>query len=80
MPLNVLLTGNGINRIDEVPILDGLALTLLQAQTMVDLKAKFGISHSRRGRKNKKPPQDILFELATQHGLQKLIDFYDTKN
>ena len=80
MPLNVLLTGNGINRIDEVPILDGLALTLLQAQTIVDLKVKFGISHSRRGRKNKKPPEDILFELAKQNGLQNLIDYYDTKN
>jgi allantoin racemase len=79
MPLNVLLTGYGVSRIDDVPILDGLALTLMQAEMMVELKKRFGITHSRHGRKNAKPPEDWLMNLGGMYGLQRVMDHYDKK-
>ncbi len=77
MPLNVLLTGHGVSRIDDVPILDGLALTLMLAEMMVDLKTRFGITHSRHGRKNAMPPRELLLGLGKSYGLQRLLDHYD---
>jgi Asp/Glu/hydantoin racemase len=49
----------GVTRIDEVPIVDGLAALIKMAEAMADLK-KLGISVTRRGYTHARPPKDIL--------------------
>jgi Asp/Glu/hydantoin racemase len=49
----------GMTRIDEVPIVDGLAALVKMAEAMADLK-RLGISVTRRGYTHARPPQDIL--------------------
>src|SRR5258708_38943339 len=49
----------GVTRIDEAPIVDGLAATLKMAEAMADLK-KLGISVTRRGYTHARPPKDVL--------------------
>jgi allantoin racemase len=49
----------GVTRIDEVPIVDGLAAVVKMAEAMADFK-KLGISVSRRGYTHARPPKDVL--------------------
>lgn len=49
----------GVTRIDEVPIVDGLAALLKMAEAMADLK-RLGISVTRRGYSHARPPQEVL--------------------
>jgi Asp/Glu/hydantoin racemase len=49
----------GLTRIDEVPIVDGLAALVKMAEAMADLK-KLGISVTRRGYTHARPPKDVL--------------------
>ena len=49
----------GVTRIDEVPIVDGLAALVKMAEAMADLK-KLGISVTRRGYTHARPPKDVL--------------------
>ena len=49
----------GMTRIDEVPIVDGLAALVKMAEAMADLK-RLGISVTRCGYTHARPPQDIL--------------------
>ncbi len=72
VPLNLLLARNGINRVDDVPILDGLSSTLKMAETMVDLQRATGISHSRHGWFNSVPSQARLDQVAAFYGVDRL--------
>ena len=56
----------GLTRIDEVPIVDGLAATLKMAEAMADLK-RFGISVTRRGYAHAKPPADMVEHARAVH-------------
>jgi Asp/Glu/hydantoin racemase len=56
----------GVTRIDEVPIVDGLAATIKMAEAMSDLK-KLGISVTRRGYTHAKPPKDVLEQARNFH-------------
>jgi Asp/Glu/hydantoin racemase len=49
----------GVTRIDEVPIVDGLAAVVKMAEVMADFK-KLGISVTRRGYLHAQPPQEVL--------------------
>ena len=49
----------GVTRIDEVPIVDGLAAVVKMAEVMADFK-KLGITVSRRGYTHARPPDDVL--------------------
>lgn len=49
VPLNVLLASEGVCRVDDVPLIDGLGVTVKMAETMADLKAATGLFASRRG-------------------------------
>ena len=49
MPLNILLAANGISRVDDVPIVDGLAVTMKMAELFVDLRKSVGLAQSRHG-------------------------------
>jgi Asp/Glu/hydantoin racemase len=60
----------GMTRIDEVPVLDGLAATIKMAEAMADLK-KLGVSVTRRGYAHARPPKDVLEHARAFHGLSK---------
>ena len=49
MPLSVLLASHGISRVDNVPVVDGLAATIKMAEMMVDLRRTSGLTVSRHG-------------------------------
>ena len=56
----------GLTRIDEVPIIDGLAALVKMAEAMADLK-KLGISVTRRGYTHARAPQDVLDQARKFH-------------
>jgi Asp/Glu/hydantoin racemase len=56
----------GVTRIDEVPVVDGLATTMKMAEAMVDLK-QLGISVTRRGYTHARPPRDVLEQARKFH-------------
>jgi Asp/Glu/hydantoin racemase len=49
----------GVTRIDEVPIVDGLAAVVKMAEVMADFR-RLGIWVTRRGYLHAQPPQDVL--------------------
>jgi Asp/Glu/hydantoin racemase len=57
----------GVTRIDEVPIVDGLAATLKMAEAMADLK-RLGVSVTRRGYTHARPTADMIEHARTMHG------------
>jgi Asp/Glu/hydantoin racemase len=72
VPLNLLMARNGITRIDDVPIIDGLATTMKMAELMVDLRKATGIKHSRQGWSNSAPGKERLDQVASFYGVDKL--------
>jgi allantoin racemase len=71
IPLNVLLASEGIHRIDDVPLIDSLAVTLKMAEMMVDLKATTGLAPSRRGWANAMPRRERVLEVLAFYGLDR---------
>lgn len=71
-PLCVLLGRNGVNRVDEVPVLDALGATIKMAEAMVDLKRACGVSPARNGYFTAKPPRERINELITLYGMEHL--------
>jgi allantoin racemase len=57
----------GVTRIDEVPIVDGLAATLKMAEAMADLK-RLGIAVTRRGYTHARPSRDMVEHARAVHG------------
>ena len=57
--LSEAIARSGVTRIDEAPVVDGLAATLKMAEAMADLK-RFGISVTRRGYAHARPPEALL--------------------
>ena len=57
----------GVTRIDEVPIVDGLAATLKMAEAMADLK-RLGVSVTRRGYTHARPAADMIEHARKVHG------------
>lgn len=55
IPLNVLLASEGVCRVDDVPLIDGLGVTVKMAETMADLRVTTGLAASRRGWHNAAP-------------------------
>jgi allantoin racemase len=72
MPLNVLLAANGVTRVGNVPIVDGLAVTLKLAESLVDLKKTVGLGHSRHGWMNAAPERARVREVLDFYGLNGL--------
>jgi Asp/Glu/hydantoin racemase len=56
----------GVTRIDEVPIVDGLAATLKMAEAMADLK-RLGISVTRRGYTHARPSREMIEQARRVH-------------
>jgi len=57
----------GVTRIDEVPIVDGLAATLKMAEAMADLK-RLGIGVTRRGYTHARPDREMVEHARRMHG------------
>ncbi|MBN8874933.1 MAG: hypothetical protein J0H67_19005 [Rhodospirillales bacterium] len=72
VPLNLLLAINGVNRVDDVPVLDGLASTMKMAELMVDLHRVTGIRHSRHGWANSVPSDGRVEEVMRFYGVDRL--------
>lgn len=71
-PLCVLLARNGVNRVDDVPVMDSLAAWIKMAESLVDLKRNSGLSPSRRGYFQGMPPRERLKELLKFYGQDRL--------
>ena len=71
-PLCALLMKHGVNRIDEVPIVDALGATIKMAESMVDLRRSSGLAPARRGYFMEKPPRDRVKELIDLYGMSGL--------
>ncbi len=72
VPLNLLLAMNGVNRVDDVPVLDGLATTMKMAELMVDLFRATGIRHSRHGWFNSVSSPERVAQVAQFYGVDRL--------
>lgn len=59
-------------RIDEVPVVDGLAATLKMAEAMADLKG-LGISVTRRGYAHARPSRDMIEHARRVHSRPPLV-------
>lgn len=73
VPLSLLLQRAGINRVDDVPVIDAVACTLKSAEVLVDLKRQLGISRSTQGYYQALPPRDRVKELTELYGISKLF-------
>jgi len=73
-PLSVMLKKEGISRVDNVPIIDGVAAMLKQAEVLVDLKRQLGITRATNGYYQAQPPRDRIKELAELYGITRLFD------
>ena len=70
MPLNVLLATHGVQRVQGVPVLDGLAVTLKQCEMLVSLKRSVGLSQSRHGWMNAQPDRARVDQVLAFYGLR----------
>jgi allantoin racemase len=72
MPLNVLLATEGVHHVDDVPVMDGLAVTLNLTECMVDLKRNAGLTTSRNGWFGGAPRKERVQEVLEFYGLDRL--------
>lgn len=71
-PLCALLMKHGVNRVDDVPVLDALGATIKMAEMMVDLRRSSGLALARHGYFTDKPPRERVKELMALYGLNAL--------
>jgi allantoin racemase len=71
-PLCALLMKHGVSRVDNVPIVDALGVTIKMAESMVDLKRSSGLAPARRGYFTDKPPRERVNELIAFYGMNTL--------
>lgn len=72
VPLSLLLARNGITRVDDVPVMDTLAVALKTAELMADLARTTGIRHSRHGFFNAVPSLSRVDDVQRFYGVDKL--------
>jgi allantoin racemase len=72
VPMNLLRAINGINRMDDIPLIDSLACTMKMAELMVDPRRAAGIARSRHGWFNAAPSAERVAQVATLYGMDRL--------
>jgi Asp/Glu/hydantoin racemase len=72
MPLDILMATEGVNRVDDVPIIDGLAASVKAAEMMVELNQKAGMQPCRRGYYGTPPSRERLDQVLAFYGIDKL--------
>jgi allantoin racemase len=73
IPLNVLLASEGVQRVDDVPLMDSLALILKMTETVVDLRKMTGFAPSRRGWEHAAPQRERVEEVLRFYGLDRFL-------
>lgn len=73
VPLGVTMAAHGVRRVDEVPLIDGLAATMKMAELMVDLRRSVGLEVSRGTYYTSSPPAERVTELLAFYGHDKLM-------
>ncbi len=71
MPLNILLATHGVRRIQGVPIMDGIAVTLKMTEMQVQLRQSVGLMQSRQGWMNATPDPKRVGEVLAFYGLHR---------
>lgn len=71
MPLNILLATHGVRRIQGVPIMDGVAVTLKMAEMQVSLRRTVGLAQSRQGWMNAAPERERVDQVLAFYGLNR---------
>ncbi len=66
-PLNVLLAEQGVTRVDEVPVIDSLGVTLAMCEDRVRRFRRTGLVPSRRGFYFARPPVDVLDQVRERY-------------
>lgn len=74
MVLNVFLIDNGITRVDDVPLIDGMGAVVKLTEMMVELRRLSGMEASRHGFFNARPPAGRFEEICRFYGLEGLLD------
>lgn len=72
MPLDILMATEGVNQVDDVPVIDGLAASIKAAEMMVDLRTKAGMAPCRRGFYGARPPRERLEQVLQFYGIDRL--------
>ncbi|MFH1604081.1 MAG: aspartate/glutamate racemase family protein [Pseudomonadota bacterium] len=72
-PLSLLLHRAGITRVDDVPVIEGVATTLKTAELLVDVKRQLGTWRCTRGYYQASPPRERVKELTQLYGISKLF-------
>ncbi len=76
-PLCVLLAQNGVSRVDDAPIVDGLAAVMKMAEMQADLRASIGLRAAGGGYYTDQAPRDRVEELVRFYGLDKFAGRFD---
>lgn len=75
-PLCVLLALNGINRVDEVPVIDALGAVMKMAELQADLRASTGIRPAGGGYYTAQAPRDRVDELVKLYGFDRIVEHF----
>jgi allantoin racemase len=72
MPLDILMATEGVNRVDDVPIIDGLAASIKATEMMVELREKAGMEPCRKGYYGSPPSRERLDQVLAFYGIDRL--------
>ena len=70
-PMNIFLATHQIHHVGNVPIVDSFGTGIKMCESLVDLQKVSGMTMTRVGYYNEKPPEEIV---------EKLRDYYQLKN
>lgn len=68
-PMNIFLATHHIHHIDDVPIVDSFGAGIKMCESLVDLQKVSGMTMTRVGYFNEKPPADIVGKLRNHYNL-----------
>lgn len=74
VPMNLLLASEGVSRVDDVPLIDSLSLTIKMTELMVDLRKATGLAPSRRGWLHAAPNRERVEAVLRFYGLGRFMD------
>ena len=72
-PMNVFLATHGVSRIGDVPIVDSFAAGIKMCESLTDLQKISGVSMTRKGYFNAKPPKEAVQKLRSFYKLESDI-------
>lgn len=73
-PLNVLLAGQGVSRVDEVPVLDSLGTCLQVAELRAGQYRRTGLRPARQGFYHARPPREVVDAARAWYGISGALE------